>query len=187
MTESYAIKCCLKYRDPRGFEFLVEKYRKEAFYHAMIFLGNREDAIDACQESFTRAFLGITKLSYLDHFYPWFYRILKNCCLNMIRRKKTSDQYKHQVKISTDIKSDSHNPSALFDRKEDRKRIWHALHELSPEFREILVMKYFQDKRYDEISKILSIPRGTVMSRLYYARKAFREIYIQFEKTEASV
>lgn len=185
MTESHAIRCCLKYRDPMGFEFLVQKYRREAFYHAMIFLGNREDAVDACQESFTRAFIGITRLTHLDHFYPWFYRILKNCCLNMIRKRKTADKYKHQIKTSTDSKSDSSNPSLIMDKKEDQERVWRVLNELSPEFREILVMKYIQDKRYNEISEILSIPRGTVMSRLYYARKAFREVYIKLEETEA--
>jgi RNA polymerase sigma-70 factor (ECF subfamily) len=187
MTESYAIKCCLKYHDSRGFEFLVQKYRKEAFYHAMIFLGNREDAVDACQESFTRAFIGITRLSHLDHFYPWFYRILKNCCLNMIRKEKTFNRYKNRIKTDTEENSDTSNPSAFIDKKEDQERIWGVLNELSPEFREILVMKYIQDKHYDEISTLLSIPRGTVMSRLYYARKAFRDIYLKAEKTEISI
>ena len=73
----------------------------------------------------------------------------------------------------------------IMDKKEDQERVWQGLNELSPEFREILVMKYIQDKRYDEISEILSIPRGTVMSRLYYARKAFHKVYIKLEETEA--
>ena len=89
MDESYAIKLCLKYHDPAGFEFLVNKYRREAYFHARSFLGNQDDAADACQESFAKAFAAIPKLTYLDAFYPWFYRILKNCCLNMIRKKKT--------------------------------------------------------------------------------------------------
>ncbi len=56
MNEAKAINLCIKHRDPIGFEYLVKKYRREALFHARIFLGNDEDAADACQESFVKAF-----------------------------------------------------------------------------------------------------------------------------------
>ena len=93
MNESRAIKLCLKHHDPVGFEFLVKKYRREVYFHALSLLGNQENAAEACQESFTRAFAAINTLSHLDAFYPWFYRILRNCCLNMLERKKTAENY----------------------------------------------------------------------------------------------
>ena len=185
MDESRAIRLCLHHRDPVGFEYLVKKYRREAFYHAQSFLGNREDAADACQESFSRAFKAIPNLSKLDAFYPWFYRILRNCCLNMLRRKKTARRYKQEKQLELPDEETS-NPSVLVEAQEEQSLVWEVLNALTPTFREILVMKYIQDKRYDEISELLSIPRGTVMSRLYHARKAFRDRYIEAREREGS-
>jgi RNA polymerase sigma-70 factor (ECF subfamily) len=91
MNEKRAIELCVHRQDPLGFEFLVKKYRKEALYHAVSMMGNYEDAADACQESFSRAFSAIPRLQQLDFFYPWYYRILRNCCLNMLSRKKTTE------------------------------------------------------------------------------------------------
>ncbi len=187
MDETHAIKLCINYQDPRGFEFLVKKYRKEAFFHAVSLLGNSEDAADACQESFTRAFIAIPKLNRLERFYPWFYRILRNCCLNLLRRRKVSIKHKQSVlrEESSNPVSET-NPNVILEKKEEEQTVWKALEELNIEFREILVMKYIQGWNYDEISEHIGIPRGTVMSRLYYARKAFRKKYIKIKKNEES-
>ena len=69
------------------------------------------------------------------------------------------------------------DPSAGVEQKEQQEHVWRLLQQLKPEQREILTMKYFSGFRYEEISRFLDIPRGTVMSRLYAARKAFREAY----------
>lgn len=183
MNEASAIKLCLLYRDTIGFEFLAKKYRREAFFHALSLLGNLEDAEDACQESFAKAFAAMPRLTGLDNFYPWFYRILRNCCLNMISRKKTSEKYKHSnFGRDTVLKADSSNAAVLLEKNDEQLAVWRVLKELKPEFREILVMKYIKDNNYDEISKCLEIPRGTVMSRLYHARKAFREEYLKLDE-----
>ena len=100
MNEAQAIRLCLKHRDPAGFEFLVNKYRREAFFHAFALMGNREDAADACQESFRRAFTAIPGLASLDQFYPWFYSILRNCCLNMLGRRRTIMNYARENRSS---------------------------------------------------------------------------------------
>ena len=177
MDEGYAIKLCLKHQDPMGFEFLVKKYRREALFHARALLGNTEDAADACQESFTRAFLAIPRLTHLDAFYPWFYRILRNCCLNMIRKKKSARKYRTEKQRNAKETTDEALFSRELEKREEQQAVWRVLQKLQPEFREILIMKYIQGLRYAEISTLLCIPRGTVMSRLYYARKAFKEMY----------
>ncbi len=176
MNEASAIQLCVKHKDPRGFEYLVETYRREAYFHAISLLGNRDDAVDACQESFGKAFAAMPGLSALDRFYPWFYRILRNCCLNKLSRRKTAARF-----ISTETdgakQPDVLDPAILLEKDEERQRIWQALHRIQPEFREILILKYIQGCCYDAISEKLKIPRGTVMSRLYHARKAFRDAY----------
>ena len=177
MNEDLAIQLCLRDRDPRGFEFLVHKYRREAFYHAVSLLGNREDAADACQECFARAFAAFARLPSLDRFYPWFYRILRNHCLNVLSRRKTVTEYARQARDTPAPIEPAPDAAVLVDQQEEQQLIWRMLQLLKPEQREILTMKYFSGLRYEEISNLLGIPRGTVMSRLYAARKTFREIY----------
>lgn len=182
MEEQHAIQLCVKHRDPVGFEFLVEKYRREAFSHAFALLGNQEDALDACQDSFARAFAAIPGLRELPQFYPWFYCILRNRCLNLLARRQTSDRYRETQRHDAAQALDAVTPSLQLEQREDQQRVHLALTLLNPEHREILAMKYVQEHRYEEIAEILGIPRGTVMSRLYHARLALREEYLKLDR-----
>lgn len=184
MNEAQAIRLCLRHRDPAGFEFLVNKYRREAFFHSLSLMGNREDAADACQESFRRAFMAIPKLTDLDQFYPWFYRILRNCCLNMLSRRKTILDYARENSSNAPVADTAADPAAILVKQEEQQIVWQTLNRLDPGSREILCLKYIQGKSYEEISRILQIPRGTVMSRLFHARKAFRREYPEYKIPE---
>ena len=180
MTEDKAIRLCLKHQDPLGFEFLVRQYQREAFFHSYAILQNESDAADACQEAFTRAFKAMPGLEQLDRFYPWFYRILRNCSLNILARRKTRQNYasSHQQEIEA-IDVASASPADILSSKEGAGEVWLTLCELSKTHRTILTLKYINGFSYEAISTTLSIPRGTVMSRLYAARKAFRELHNQ--------
>jgi RNA polymerase sigma-70 factor, ECF subfamily len=179
MDERGAIQLCVRHQDPVGFEFLVKQYRREAFLHAVTLLGNQEDAADACQESFAKAFAAIPRLKQLEAFYPWFYTILRNCCLNMLRRRKTTADFQLACARSPEEPHQGIAPSELLEQREEQVRVWRALQQLAPECKEILVMKYIEGKRYHEISARLHIPMGTVMSRLYNARKSFRDSFVR--------
>jgi RNA polymerase sigma-70 factor (ECF subfamily) len=186
MNEQKAIRLCIKNRDPIGFEYLVQKYRKRAFYYAVSWLNNTEDALDACQESFSRAFGAITRIKKLEKFYPWFYVILRNCCMNILADRKKS--YKINDELFRDVQrgdsgKDRDTLSSMVNL-EDNRKIHDLLDLLKPEFREILILKYFNDMNYEEIGALLSIPRGTVMSRLYNAREAFHKTYTASKKEE---
>jgi RNA polymerase sigma-70 factor (ECF subfamily) len=173
MNEARAIDLCLRHRDPAGFEFLVRQYRREAFVHAIALLGSAPDAEDACQECFLKAYRALPVLPALDRFYPWFYRILRNHCLNVLERRRTRS-------CNADAALDRCAPEPLprpaegLLAKEDRQAVRAALARLAPEDREVLTLKYLDDLPYAEIALRLGIPRGTVMSRLYHARWAFR-------------
>jgi RNA polymerase sigma-70 factor, ECF subfamily len=177
MNEARAIRLCLKHRDPAGFEFLVTKYRREAYIHALALLGNCADAEDACQESFRRAFIAIPKLAGLDCFYPWFYRILRNCCLNMLARRKTIMNHARDNGSNPSAANTFVDPASSLEKHEEEQAVWRTLNRMTAESREILSLKYIQGNNYEVIARLLGIPRGTVMSRLFYARKAFRELY----------
>lgn len=183
MTEAKAIDLCLKDKDPVGFEFLVEQYKREAYYHALSFTNNREDAADACQDAFRKAFAAMPRLKSLDKFYPWFYRILKNHCINLYARKQTAQNYRQATLDGKHPVRESVSPSEELMAKESRESVRQVIQGLKPEFKEILTLKYFSDKSYEEMAELLAIPRGTVMSRLYHARSAFRDAFQAAQET----
>ncbi len=181
MTEEKAIGLCLKHHDPIGFEFLVRQFRREAYYHAYALLANEADAADACQESFARAFAAMPRLEKLDRFYPWFYRILRNRCLNLLDRQRTRNRYETEQRAYQEEEGDpprsNDHPRQALEKREEHQRVWQQLSKLKPKHREILTLKYIHDFCYRDIAETLGIPRGTVMSRLYEARAAFRASY----------
>jgi len=185
MDEQRAIQLCVTHRDPVGFEYLVRKYRREAFFHAFALLGNQEDALDACQDSFAKAFTAIPGLPKLPRFYPWFYCILRHRCLNLLARRQTSERYRAAQQDDAAVAVDAVTPGSLLEQREEQQRVRLALDSLKPDHREILVLKYVREHHYDEIATLLGIPRGTVMSRLYHARTALRQHYLNLDRATA--
>jgi RNA polymerase sigma-70 factor (ECF subfamily) len=178
MNEQRAIELCVRHRDPTGFEYLVRRYRREAFVHAATLLGNAHDAEDACQECFVKAFNALPGRPGLDGFYPWFYRILRNHCLNMLAKRQVRSRYAARTQADARQAPEfERSPSVFAAEGEDRELVRDVLRGLTPAYREILAMKYFESATYNDISQRLGIPRGTVMSRLYNARTAFRREY----------
>lgn len=184
MDERRAIDLCIAHRDPIGFEYLMRKYQREAYMHAMALVGNPEDAAEACQESFASAFASLPRLAELTAFYPWFYRVLRNRCLNMLSRRRTAANYAktHDGEDYTGIPG----PETILGREQEQADVWRALASLKLEFREILALKYMRGYDYEALAALLGIPRGTVMSRLYHARKAFHAAYLDGGRAEAS-
>lgn len=177
MNEQRAIELCIKHRDPIGFEFLVRKYRREAHFHAYALLRNREDAAEACQESFASAFASLPLLTELTAFYPWFYRVLRNRCLNVLERRRNAVAYTAaETARAAEAPELEAGPDAELDRKEQTARVLAVLETLSLEFREILALKYLRDYDYATLAQLLGIPRGTVMSRLFTARTRLQEL-----------
>jgi RNA polymerase sigma-70 factor (ECF subfamily) len=159
-TESYCI--------------LVERYKLKVYYTALLYAGNRDDALDLSQEAFYRAFRSINSFTIGRNFYSWFYQILKNICINHFNRiKKRNVTFSDIEEKRGEVLFISPNakPDEIFEDHEMREVLWNALNSLKHEDREIIILKEFNDFSYKEISEILVIPIGSVMSRLYYARK----------------
>lgn len=162
MDDSIALKNCLD-GDKESFRYLVERYQNQAVGHATAVLGNREDALDAVQEAFVDAFRAIDKFDSSRRFYPWFYVLLRNRCFKMLAA------YGRQNTVSleeSEILAPG-NESSI----EDTLTLEAALLALTPEDRELITLKYLDGLSYQELAELLQIPRGTVMSRLFYARK----------------
>jgi len=160
------------------FEQVVIHYQRRAFFAALGFLGNPEDAREASQEAFARAYRALPRYDTARPFYPWYYRILRNLCLDRIqRRKKAPFPSEHIERAAT-------SPSTLLGRSPEAStistraqlRVQRCIDELSVDHREIVYMRHYQDLSYEEMAEALDVPVGTVMSRLYRARAALRRL-----------
>ena len=165
MSDSEAIVACQKGRKEM-YKYLVEKYKVRAYYAALMYTKNREDALDLSQEAFYRAYRALPEFDTGKNFYTWFYRILKNLCINFVTRRK------HHAEIPETAQDfSSKNPQEILEENERSLAVWRGLQKLKEKDREIIILKDFDDMSYQEISEVLDIPTGSVMSRLHYARK----------------
>lgn len=165
--------------DVAAFEVLVNRYRERAYFVAYGYLHNREDALDAVQDAFLRAFKAIKTFDLERQFYPWMYKILKNLCFSKLRKRYRKREYsidaREEGEQPWELPDFTMNPEVEVHRGELRSRLKKAISELRPNDREIIVLQHFQGCSYQEIAEILGIPIGTVMSRLFHARRRLRE------------
>ena len=142
---------------------------RRGYVAAFRWLGNRDESRDACQEAAARALTAGDRYDPTLPFYPWFYSILRNHCLDRLKeRRRNAGENTDQAGVL-----DSSAEVQLM-QSERAHAVALAIAELPHELREILELRHFQDASYEEIAHILECPEGTVMSRLYRARKALR-------------
>lgn len=163
--------------DRTAFGSLVRAYQRRAYAVAYSLVGNREDALELAQESFAKAYKAMHRFDTKLPFYPWLYRIIKNTCLNHLKKKKRRSEVSldYLVDEGHQIRSDDISPERNAELDDLRKMISAAMVRLSDEHREILVLRHFQELSYTEIAECLNVPKGTVMSRLHAARRSLRK------------
>jgi len=174
--DQQAISECQK-GNTKSYRFLVEKYKVQAYHVALLYTGNRDDALDLSQDAFCRAFGAIKTFQTGKNFYSWLYEIIKNICINhqqQRRRRPLTDNPEQD--IMDDQISDAPRPDEIFEEHELREQLWAAIYKLKDQDREIVLLKDFNDMSYEQIAAILSIPLGSVMSRLYYARQRLAKL-----------
>ena len=163
--------------DARFYEPLVRAYEPQGLRLALGMMGNMEDAQDALQEAFVKAFQSLGRFDTRRPFGPWFFQILRNQCRDNLRIRRS----RFRVEVVDDgigeLKPDTTPGSSRRERErsEARRILWKGLEQIADEHREVLVLKELQGLRYQEIAAVLDIPEGTVASRLYHARRALKE------------
>lgn len=171
-----------KQGNKKAYEKLVKHYMSDAFLVALGYVGDPDDARDLSQDAFVKAYQARERFDADRPFYPWLYRIIKNHCLNFIRRGRHMqplyyDDNPDRERFPANVPS----PLETLERDERHRILRAAIMELSIDHREIITLKNFKGHSYQEISEILDVPIGTVMSRLYYARKALKVIIERIE------
>jgi RNA polymerase sigma-70 factor (ECF subfamily) len=165
--EAIWIESCRK-GHRRAFEPLVRRYASRAYGFALSMVRDPEEAKDLSQEAFLRVFRNLHRFDKSKPFYPWFLTILRNLCLSHLRRRRPTVALEDVPPAMQAAARTGLSPELHIGLKR-------ALSALSEADREIVILKDFQDLTYEDISRILNIPRGTVQSRLYYARRRLRD------------
>jgi RNA polymerase sigma-70 factor (ECF subfamily) len=153
---------CLK-GEAAAFEPLVNRYQRVLFGVALRLLGNYEDAKDATQNTFIRAYEHLDSFDANRRFFSWIYRIAVNESLNL-RRARRPQPFDGVVEVSG-------GQAEAVEASERAARVEHAISHLSEEYREVVVLRYFGELSYEEISEAVGVPEKTVKSRLFSARQ----------------
>ena len=161
--------------DTAAFESVVLAYEKLLYNISLRMLGSPEDAADAVQETFLRAFSSLNAYRGEGKLSGWLCRIAGNICLDVLRRRRETVSLSVEggegETVQWDIPDERQDPAALTERKELRERVRRALEELPPDFRLPLLLREYGGLHYDEIARSLDLDPGTVKTRIFRARK----------------
>lgn len=183
--EATRLMLATKRGEREAYDQLVKLLRAKAYALAHSLVGSRDDAMELCQETFLKIYRARESFRDEDPFQPWFHRILRNTCYSFLReRGRASERSVSALPAGADPDEGDwqiHDhqapaPSQELEQDERAALFQKALRRLSAHDREILVLRHYQELSYKEIARTLSIPEGTVMSRLFHARRRLREI-----------
>lgn len=184
MDESSLVRAAQQ-GDQGAFSRLVEANQGKIYSLCYRMTGNPDDAADLTQEAFLNAWRGLSRFSGQSAFSTWLYRLAANACIDFLRREKRrgalsmtledDDEEDHQA----DLPDERWSPERELERKELQKAVQKGLQALSPEHREVLLLRETEHLSYQEIAQVLDLEEGTVKSRIARARLALREILLK--------
>jgi RNA polymerase sigma-70 factor (ECF subfamily) len=174
--------------DMKAFEELVARHRDKIFARAVSMMRNEDDAIDLSQEAWVKGWQRLKQFQGESSFATWMTRIVINLCLDQLRRQK-----RHRTESIQEMDDESGgverqmpvvtvNPTERLERGELRKKIDGAMGKLSEEHRTVLVLHEFEEMGYKEIARAVDCSIGTVMSRLFYARRKMAVLLAELKK-----
>jgi RNA polymerase sigma-70 factor (ECF subfamily) len=157
---------------PLSIQSLLDAHSAKAHRAAYGILRDREGAKEAAQEALLKAYVARETYDKARPFYPWLYRIVKNTCLDIIEKRKR----RPQVEFNDEIMATSMPlPEEEVRRKQDAARLMKAMGTLPDPHQEAINLRHFQELSYAEMAEMLEVSEGTIMSRLFRARKALAE------------
>ena len=163
--------------DQQAYRRLFEQHRQQAYRVAFRLLGTSAEAADATQDSFVKAFRNLERFESRSSLATWIMRIVTNTCLDRLRARAAdptvslSDEMTNVIAESSQPMRRDVRPGDALECEELRTALAEALGKLSPEHRAVFVLHTEQELKYREMAEVLGISEGTVMSRLYHARK----------------
>lgn len=171
-----------KHGDSRAFGELVLMYQVFVFNLALRALGDANEAQDAAQEAFIRAWQAMPGFRGDSRFRTWLYRIVINLCYNRhpgLRRETAQMPFEPDEDLP--IFSEP-GPERLIEAVERKKILQNAIDRLPSSYRLLVILRYQQDMAYEEIATVMNLPLGTVKTGLFRAKARLREVLIQREE-----
>jgi RNA polymerase sigma-70 factor, ECF subfamily len=174
--------------DMVAFEELVTRHRDKIYARAFSMMRNEDDAVDLSQEAWVKGWQRLKQFQGESSFLTWMTRIVINLCLDQLRKQK-----RHRLESIEQMDEETGgverqmpvitlNPTEGLERQELRQRIDKALGQLSYEHRTVLILHEFEGSEYKEIAKRMVCSIGTVMSRLFYARRRMANLMTSYKK-----
>jgi len=171
--------------DPQAFSCLVEAYQRPIYNLCHRMLGNAEDAEDAAQETFLRAYTSIRRYDANRSFSTWILSIAAHYCIDQIRKRRVPLVSVEDLAVP-DLPDPTPGLEPSLTRKEDQRRVRAILDILEPVDRAAVVMYYWYDFSYEEICKELSLSMSALKSRLHRARRAMAGEWIARQPVSAA-
>ena len=153
--------------------------------YAIVLTRNHAEAEDLVQETYVRAIQAMGRLRADSNIKSWFFTILRNIWLNQLRRRRSGPQMVDmdaEDSIASEVPAPTQDSLALYVTKVEREEVREAIMKLPREFREIIVLREYEELSYQEIANHLNCPAGTVMSRLARARSKLRSLLLGSQK-----
>jgi RNA polymerase sigma-70 factor (ECF subfamily) len=175
--------------DMAAFEELVARHRDKIYARAFSMMRNEDEALDLSQEAWVKSWQRLKQFQGDSSFGTWMTRIVINLCLDQLRKRKRQrtesieEMSEETGGVERQMPVVITNPTEGLERIELRKRIDKAMEQLSHEHRTVLMLHEFEEMEYKEIAKTMNCSIGTVMSRLFYARRKMAALLVNL-KTE---
>jgi len=167
--------------DLHAFEQLFRKYQTYVYNIGLGMLGNGDDASDITQETFLRIHRNLDRFRGDAAFSTWLYRVAVNLCITELRWRQRGHaplaEDLRTAETEEPVIAEPEAPDVAIVREEDRRRVHRALRHLPPDYRAIMVLRHFQQLAYDEIARVLGLSLSQVKTRLFRARRMFKERY----------
>ncbi len=178
MKTDHELVAQIRAGDQRAFVELIDRYKARIYHTSLRILGHREDAEEASQDTFVRAYRGLENFREDATFSTWIYRICVNACLNKLESRK---RFKVQDIDKTPIEElpFTASPEAEFADEDLESRVFSAVEKLPAKYRTVLVLYHIQHLAYQEIATIMQMPMGSVKTHLFRARALLRERVLQ--------
>src|SRR5438445_4662189 len=189
-AEDPALVKAAQHGDMGAFEELVARHRDKIYARAFRMMRNEEEAIDLSQEAWVKGWQRLKQFQGESSFGTWMTRIVINLCLDQLRKQKRqrSESIEAMNEESGGVERQmpvvTVNPTAGLERAELRQRIDQAMGQLSYEHRTVLVLHEFEEMEYKMIAKTMSCSIGTVMSRLFYARRKLAALLADLKRPD---